>query len=132
MYYLHNHYINNCYIFPVAEAVAAVLPGLAGIAHPSDVLDMPVDPNEPTYCLCHQVSYGEMIGCDNPDVSFVQPFLYIVLMIVISIYNSVRSSGSILLAFNSPPSPKANGTAQNVPRTERRNSNSIIQKICCK
>lgn len=37
--------------------------------HPSDVLDMPVDPNEPTYCLCHQVSYGEMIGCDNPDVS---------------------------------------------------------------
>lgn len=37
------------------------------MAHPSDVLDMPVDPNEPTYCLCHQVSYGEMIGCDNPD-----------------------------------------------------------------
>lgn len=29
------------------------------------MLDMPVDPNEPTYCLCHQVSYGEMIGCDN-------------------------------------------------------------------
>ena len=21
----------------------------------TDVLDMPVDPNEPTYCLCHQV-----------------------------------------------------------------------------
>ena len=38
---------------------------------PQDVLDMPVDPNEPTYCLCHQVSYGEMIGCDNPDVSFI-------------------------------------------------------------
>jgi len=49
------------------EVVDAVLPGLAGITHPSDVLDMPVDPNEPTYCLCHQVSYGEMIGCDNPD-----------------------------------------------------------------
>lgn len=41
-----------------------------GNVHPSDVLDMPVDPNEPTYCLCHQVSYGEMIGCDNTDVSF--------------------------------------------------------------
>ncbi|KAG8445375.1 hypothetical protein GDO86_010238 [Hymenochirus boettgeri] len=38
---------------------------------PSDVLDMPVDPNEPTYCLCHQVSYGEMIGCDNPDVNIL-------------------------------------------------------------
>ncbi|GBP29509.1 Inhibitor of growth protein 5 [Eumeta japonica] len=45
----------------------ADLDTVAGIAHPSDVLDMPVDPNEPTYCLCHQVSYGEMIGCDNPD-----------------------------------------------------------------
>lgn len=42
-----------------------------GNVHPSDVLDMPVDPNEPTYCLCHQVSYGEMIGCDNTDVSLV-------------------------------------------------------------
>ena len=26
------------------------------------IVDMPVDPNEPTYCLCQQVSYGEMIG----------------------------------------------------------------------
>lgn len=30
---------------------------------------MPVDPNEPTYCVCQQVSYGEMIGCDNTEVS---------------------------------------------------------------
>lgn len=51
------------------ENPLSILPGLAGITHPADVLDMPVDPNEPTYCLCHQVSYGEMIGCDNPDVS---------------------------------------------------------------
>ncbi|KFM60716.1 Inhibitor of growth protein 4, partial [Stegodyphus mimosarum] len=43
------------------------LPAALTITHPSDVLDMPVDPNEPTYCFCHQVSYGEMIGCDNPD-----------------------------------------------------------------
>ncbi len=28
-------------------------------------LDPPIDPDEPTYCLCDQVSYGEMIGCDN-------------------------------------------------------------------
>ena len=26
-----------------------------------------VDPNEPTYCYCNRVSFGEMIGCDNPD-----------------------------------------------------------------
>ena len=30
-------------------------------------LDMPVDPNEPTYCTCQQVSYGEMIACDNEN-----------------------------------------------------------------
>ena len=24
-----------------------------------------IDPDEPTYCLCDQVSYDEMIGCDN-------------------------------------------------------------------
>lgn len=56
------------------SAIASVLPGLS-IAHPSDVLDMPVDPNEPTYCLCHQVSYGEMIACDKMDVCIVWYFL---------------------------------------------------------
>lgn len=30
---------------------------------------MPVDPNEPTYCTCSQVSYGAMIACDNEDCS---------------------------------------------------------------
>jgi len=30
-------------------------------------IDMPIDPNEPTYCLCNRVSFGEMVGCDNPD-----------------------------------------------------------------
>jgi hypothetical protein len=48
-----------------------ILPAINSLAlsltQPTDVLDMPVDPNEPTYCLCHQVSYGEMIGCDNPE-----------------------------------------------------------------
>lgn len=51
----------------------------AGVAHSAEVLDMPVDPNEPTYCLCNQVSYGEMIGCDNPDVSIL---IYIILSLV--------------------------------------------------
>ncbi|KAL5474455.1 hypothetical protein EMCRGX_G026403 [Ephydatia muelleri] len=45
---------------PVASSETSAVAG-------TDVLDMPVDPNEPTYCLCHQVSFGEMIGCDNPD-----------------------------------------------------------------
>ena len=44
--------------------------------------EFPIDPNEPTYCLCNQVSFGEMIACDNDDVihhiiSWVQNFLII-------------------------------------------------------
>ena len=34
-----------------------------------------VDPNEPRYCLCGDVSYGEMVGCDNDDASFFSTFL---------------------------------------------------------
>jgi len=39
--------------------------------HSVKTFDIPVDPNEPKYCLCQQVSYGDMICCDNPDVSIV-------------------------------------------------------------
>lgn len=28
--------------------------------------DWTFDPNEPRYCLCNQVSYGDMVACDNP------------------------------------------------------------------
>ncbi|KAL5218543.1 hypothetical protein ABZP36_019227 [Zizania latifolia] len=34
---------------------------------PAIDLELPVDPNEPTYCHCNQVSYGEMVACDNTD-----------------------------------------------------------------
>jgi len=32
---------------------------------PSVYEENPVDPDEPTYCNCKQISYGEMIRCDN-------------------------------------------------------------------
>lgn len=28
----------------------------------------PYDPSEPRYCLCNQVSYGNMVACDNESV----------------------------------------------------------------
>ena len=28
----------------------------------------PYDPSEPRYCLCNQVSYGNMVACDNENV----------------------------------------------------------------
>ena len=27
--------------------------------------DLAVDPNEPTYCICNRVSFGDMIACEN-------------------------------------------------------------------
>ena len=35
------------------------------------------DPNEPRYCVCNDVSYGDMVGCDNDDVSRCVSFLRI-------------------------------------------------------
>lgn len=29
------------------------------------IVDIPVDPKEPIYCLCQRASFGEMIQCDN-------------------------------------------------------------------
>ncbi|XP_076861271.1 inhibitor of growth protein 3 [Brachyhypopomus gauderio] len=42
---------------------AAVLPE----SDASGQVDWTYDPNEPRYCICNQVSYGEMVGCDNQD-----------------------------------------------------------------
>lgn len=33
--------------------------------HSSKEEEPVIDPDEPTYCLCDQISYGEMIMCDN-------------------------------------------------------------------
>jgi len=29
--------------------------------------DMPIDPNEPLYCVCRSVSHGNMIACEDPE-----------------------------------------------------------------
>ncbi|KAF5473655.1 hypothetical protein F2P56_010254 [Juglans regia] len=42
---------------------------------PVDV-DQPIDPNEPTYCVCHQVSFGDMIACDNENCQGGEWFHY--------------------------------------------------------
>ena len=46
------------------EAAAA-----AAAAAPTTPLDMPVEPGEPLYCICRKPFFGNMILCDNPEVS---------------------------------------------------------------
>ncbi|KAI6175953.1 Inhibitor of growth protein [Aphelenchoides bicaudatus] len=48
-------------------ALAETETNLADTFDPTSYVDMPVDPNEPTYCFCNQVSFGRMICCDNKN-----------------------------------------------------------------
>ncbi|KAF4370869.1 hypothetical protein G4B88_012669 [Cannabis sativa] len=54
-------------------ATAAVSASTEPATAPSNLtmmdLEVPVDPNEPTYCSCKQVSHGAMVACDNPSCS---------------------------------------------------------------
>jgi hypothetical protein len=34
-------------------------------------IDGKLDPNEPIYCFCNYISYGDMVKCDNPKVSLI-------------------------------------------------------------
>ncbi|XP_051132466.1 PHD finger protein ING2-like [Andrographis paniculata] len=42
----------------------------------STELDQPIDPNEPIYCVCNQVSFGDMIACDNDNCQGGEWFHY--------------------------------------------------------
>ena len=58
-----------CRTRQATAAVSAATDAATAVSNPTGMdLDLPVDPNEPTYCFCNQVSYGEMVACDNPDV----------------------------------------------------------------
>ncbi|RVX09565.1 PHD finger protein ING2 [Vitis vinifera] len=67
-------------------------------AAPLDV-DQPIDPNEPTYCVCHQVSFGDMIACDNENLSF---------------YSAKEANGSTthVLGSHQRPDSKESGIVQ--------------------
>lgn len=41
--------------------------------------DLPIDPNEPKYCYCRQVSFGEMVACDNEVVIIYKYTNYFIL-----------------------------------------------------
>lgn len=59
----------------MTEASYSSAPPVNGTVVVKPPVDLPVDPNEPTYCICQQVSFGEMIAvsfcfypqCDNED-----------------------------------------------------------------
>lgn len=81
------------------------------------------DPNEPRYCICNQVSYGEMVACDNAEVilKFINLNTTYKCMEVFRDFNnvvcfisplSVLSNGFIIHALASQPRQRANGIVQ--------------------
>lgn len=46
------------------------------------------DPNEPRYCICNQVSYGDMVACDNEAVR-TQPNYYYSIILYTPLYGSI-------------------------------------------
>lgn len=38
--------------------------------HVTTDMELPIDPNEPVYCMCRQVAFGQMIACDDPECVF--------------------------------------------------------------
>ena len=120
-------------------------------------MDMPVDPNEPTYCLCQQVSYGEMIGyemllCIISSRVLVSWFILvysgvlvswsldiIILYQYISIILSTGATtkiaqlnGSTLAAWDSSQNQKAAGTAQNAQLCSRSRNKDPLSRLCRK
>lgn len=89
------------------------------------------DPNEPRYCICNQVSYGDMVACDNDSVS-IGFSVYVCVCVDFRILNtktdiikltyalnvsflySVHSNGSITHALASRSHQKENGIVRNV------------------
>ncbi|OQS03360.1 trafficking protein particle complex subunit [Thraustotheca clavata] len=55
-----------------SEAQLEVIPEATVVTAPTHIglEDLPIDPNEPLYCHCRRVSYGQMIGCDNEDCKY--------------------------------------------------------------
>ena len=60
---------------------SSLLAGMGGDLLSADLReqDWNFDPNEPRYCICNQVSYGDMVACDNEDVRY--SFTYLILII---------------------------------------------------
>jgi inhibitor of growth protein 3 len=89
------------------------------------------DPNEPRYCICNQVSYGDMVACDNEEVSCSNWENFIKLIFGIF---SVHSSGFTILVWASRPRRKGNG----IVRSARLQCDAVVKishqfnKLLCK
>jgi len=82
------HFLNSLSRTRQTTSVTAAATEAQPTAKPTGMdLDLPVDPNEPTYCFCNQVSYGAMVACDNPNVGvFFPAYIFLSILPTLLIY----------------------------------------------
>ena len=112
---------------PESPSASMVLGENGLVVDPSTDGDWSYDPNEPRYCVCNQVSYGDMVACDNEAVSvyfffaasknglfFSNQFYSIKITMLPFIYFSVRLNGSTIHVLALRSRRRVNGTVQSV------------------
>lgn len=100
---------------PLIEVVNTRVENGLVIEQTADGEEWSYDPNEPRYCICNQVSYGDMVACDNETVSFPRLCAHSdQLYYIILISNSAHWNGSITLVLGLLNRRKENGTVQSV------------------
>lgn len=103
-----------------ASTAAPASPAVEVSAQNNEVTDgeWTYDPNEPRYCLCNQVSYGDMVACDNEDVSLKLFVKRSIIVMIVFIFNyfffSVLPNGFIIHALELLHRLKVNGIVRNV------------------
>ena len=123
------------------ENLTTPLISYVGSGVPQEVLDMPVDPNEPTYCVCQQVSNYiwrilHLFWCFiywslfNSLLSFALSFIelfncrFLTVRWLAATTRIVPSSGSTSAAWTWPTSRRASGIAPSVCPCSRRKAGS--------
>ena len=127
--------------FPQVENLTTPLISYVGSGVPQEVLDMPVDPNEPTYCVCQQVSNYmwrilHLFWCYiswslfNSLLYFALSFIelfncrFLTVRWLVATTRIVPSSGSTSAAWTWPTSRRASGIAPSVCPCSRRRAGS--------
>lgn len=52
----------------VAAETPAIMEQVASASEAVDDAVMEADPDEPRYCICNEVAFGDMVACDNKKV----------------------------------------------------------------
>lgn len=96
----------------VAADPPAIMEEVTNVSEAVDDAIMEADPDEPRYCICNEVAFGDMVACDNKKVGpsvfklhRIYGFYYFDVILF-----SVLTNGTTTHALASQVHQKENGT----------------------